>query len=124
MKSKIYVKWEDLDTFVNILVDDIKSKKLTFTGVYGLPRGGLVIAVLLSHKLNIPLLLAPCNNCIIVDDIADSGKSLCHFTENDTQFNKYYISTMFYHPRSIVKPNFYLYEKDDKWVIFPWEKEE
>lgn len=124
MADKYYVKWNDVDTFVNVLVDHIKMKKLKITGVFGLPRGGLIPAVMISHQLDIPLLLAPCNNCLIVDDIADSGKSLHHYTENDTQFNKYFIATMFYHERSIVKPDFYLYEKNDRWIVFPWEDQE
>ena len=122
MVEKQYVSWNSVDTFVNVLIDYIKMHKIVFTGVYGLPRGGLIPAVIISNRLNIPLLMAPSNNCLIIDDIADSGRSLYHYTENDTQFNKYFIATMFYHKRSIVKPDFYLYEKDDKWIIFPWEK--
>lgn len=111
MVEKYYVTWSDVETFVNVLVDKVKFETKKFSGVYGLPRGGLIPAIMISHALDIPLLLAPCNNCLIVDDIADSGRSLYHFTENDTQFNDNYIATMFYHERSLVKPDFYLYEK-------------
>ena len=124
MDNKVYVTWEEVDNFVDSLLNEVEEKNLSFTGVYGIPRGGLVLATLISYRLNIPLLLAPTKNCIIVDDIADSGRSLMHYTENDTQFNKYYIATMFYCNRSLVKPDFYQFNKEDKWIVYPWEKGE
>lgn len=117
-----YVTWDEVEEFINELEEFIKNNKLFFTGVYGIPRGGCVLATLLSYRLNIPMLLAPYDNCLIIDDIADSGRTLAHFTSNDTQFNKYFIATMYYHNRSIVKPNFYKYNKDDLWIVFPWEE--
>ena len=60
------------------------------TGVYGLPRGGLIFATWLSYKLDIPLLMHAADGCIIIDDISDTGRSLYHFTENRSQFNKYF----------------------------------
>jgi len=77
---------------------------------------------LISYKLDIPLLMNASKGCLIIDDIADSGRTLLHFTENDTQFNKYFIATMYYHQRSIVKPNYYKFEKNDKWIVFLWEE--
>ena len=79
------------------------------------------MATMLSYKMNIPLLMSAAPNCLIVDDIADSGRTLMHFTHNDTQFHKFYITTMFYHERSCVVPDFWLHSKQDKWVVFPWE---
>ena len=120
MVEKLYVTWDDVDEFVQFVAD--KFKHHNYTGVFGLTRGGLVLAVMLSHRLNIPLLMAPHEGCLIVDDIADSGKSLLHYTENDTQFNKYSIMTMYYHERSQVVPDFYMYNKLDRWIVFPWEE--
>lgn len=121
MTNKIYVTWNDIDTWCKSQLPYLKSQN--FTGVYGVPRGGLVIATILSYLLDIPLLTAPYNNCLIVDDIADSGRTLMHYTENDTQFNKYTIMTYFLHPRSTVKPDIYCKEKEDNsWIVFPWEE--
>ena len=119
--AKVYVSWEQIHQFIDELAEDLKKKNISPSGVYGIPRGGLIYATMLSYKLNIPLLLNAAKDCIIVDDIADSGRTLLHFTENDTQFNKYYIATMFYHERSVVKPNFYMFEKRDNWIVFPYE---
>lgn len=120
--EKFYVTWKDMEDYIDDLVKELKKKKIKPTGVCGVPRGGLILATLLSYKMDIPMLLNAGEGCIIVDDIADSGRTLLHYTENDTQFNKYFISTMFYHERSLVKPDFYKFKKEDKWVVFPWEE--
>lgn len=120
--EKVFVTWQDVETYADELVKVLNEKDIHPTGVYGVPRGGLILATLLSYKMNIPLLLNAAEGCVIVDDIADSGRTLLHYTENDTQFNKYFISTLFYHERSLVKPDFYKFIKGDKWIVFPWEE--
>ena len=119
--EKVYVSWNEINEFIDKVAEDLKIKNIKPSGVYGPPRGGLIFATMLSYKMNIPLLLNAAKNCVIIDDIADSGRTLLHFTENDTQFNKYYIATMFYHKRSIVKPDFYTHLKNDNWIVFPYE---
>ena len=110
----INVRWEEVYKYVNSL----KKLDIKPSGVYGIPRGGLVLAVIISHLLDIPLLQAPCKDCIVVDDIADTGITLQHYREKG-----YFISTMFYHKQSVVIPNHWVFEKKDSWVAFPWEKE-
>lgn len=125
MPVKEYVTWEDVMIFINKVKNNCLDEKLT--GVYGIPRGGLVLAVLLSHALNIPLLSAPCENCIVVDDICDSGESLLHYYKNSSggKRNAYKIITMYYKENSLgVIPNYYLKNKNDKWIVFPWENKE
>lgn len=115
-----YVTWEMVENFIKQLC----AVEQTFTGVYGLPRGGLIFAVMLSHQLDIPLLHAPIKNCLIVDDICDSGESLLHYYKNSSAFDKplYTIATMYYKENDLVVPDFYMYKKADKWIKFPWEK--
>jgi len=119
--AKVYVTYAQIHEYIDLVAEDLNKRNIKPTGVYGPPRGGLVFATLLSYKLNIPLLLNAAEGCVIIDDIADSGRTLLHFTENDTQFNKYYITTMYYHERSLVKPTFYLHEKKNDWIVFPYE---
>lgn len=120
MKKKY--TWNAIERYILAVEKDLNEKGLKPTGVYGLPRGGLIYATLLSYRMNIPLLMHAAEGCVIIDDIADSGRTLSHYTENDTQFNKYYITTMFKHPRSIVEPDFYMYEKNDDWIVYPYEE--
>ena len=121
--EKVYVTWKDMEEFVDSLIQEMNKQNFNPSGVYGIPRGGLILATLISYKLDIPLLLNASKDCLIIDDIADSGRTLLHYTENDTQFNRYFIATMFYHQRSVVKPNYYKFEKNDKWIVFPWEEQ-
>lgn len=122
--AKVFVTWKQVNDFIEDIVAKSTKENRKFSGVYGIPRGGLVMAAMLSYRLEIPLLTAPAPDCIIIDDIADSGRSLCHYRENDTQFNEYYIATLFYHKRSIVVPDFYSLEKTNEWIVFPWEYDE
>lgn len=45
-------------------------------GIFAIPKGGLFLGVWLANKLGLPLLLAPTENSIIVDDIIDSGSTI------------------------------------------------
>ena len=110
------VSWQDVDDFTEKAISFAKGKN--FTGVYGPARGGLPLAVMLSHGLGIPLLMAPAKGCFIVDDIADTGKTLERFA------GKYPIVTMYYHKQCSFVPEFWQHEKKDEWIVFPWEKGE
>jgi len=104
------------------IVKWIKSKKLKFRNIYGIPRGGLVMAVRLSHLLDIPLTLTKNTiypNTLIVDDISDTGKTLKEFKElypNNT------IITLYWHKQTIVPSDFACRQKKNAWVHYFWEK--
>lgn len=122
---KIRVTWEQVEAFIEEA--EILARRHGTNAVYGLPRGGLVLAVMLSHRLNIPLLLAPAKGCLIVDDICDSGESLLHYRKNSSgeENNDYTIITMFYKENSLgITPDHWMRKKHDNWIVFPWEKED
>lgn len=123
MSMKINIKWQDIEEYIEYINEFYKDKKIT--GVYGVPRGGLILAVLISHKLNIPLLMAPAKDCIIVDDICDSGETLLHYQNNTSGENKnqYHITTMFYKKNNLVTPELWFKEKTNNWIVYPWEVE-
>ena len=52
---------------------------MKLSGIYGVPRGGLCLAVALSHKLDIQLIESPCKNSLIVDDVFETGITLSNF---------------------------------------------
>lgn len=111
-----FLTWEEVDEFVDIVTIRYASRNLS--GVYGVPRGGSVLAVMLSHGLNIPYLASPCENCMVVDDISDSGLTLQQYRKKG-----YEIVTMYCHPETKVIPHFYKNLKGDEWIVFPWERE-
>lgn len=49
-----------------------------------------------------------------MDDIADKGKTLMPFTD------RFFIFTLFYHRQSVVVPDYWVYEKKDNFIVFPW----
>ena len=52
-----YFTWSEFDKAVEQIAN--KCKLLEFSGIYGVPRGGLCLAVALSHKLKINLISEP-----------------------------------------------------------------
>lgn len=114
--EKTFVSWEEVEDFVKQLCENYRDTN--FTGVYGIPRGGCVLAVMISHALNIPFLASPFPGCLVVDDISDSGITLQHFRECG-----YKIATMYFHGQTKVIPDFSICEKKDCWIVFPWEME-
>jgi len=103
---------KQLNEFIQIETKKGKS----FSGLYGLPRGGLPIAVHLSHHLNLPLFLEAKENCIVIDDISDSGKTLLKYKD------KYPIATIFCKKKTLVVPDVYLeMVLEEDWINFPWE---
>lgn len=106
--------WKDVELFIDRVAGSFDG----VNGVYGPPRGGLVFAVMLSHRLGVPLLMAPCDGCLIVDDICDEGDTLYHYRK--TLNCK--IVTMYYVQGATITPDFWMLEKTrGDWVVFPWE---
>ena len=110
----ISFSWNRFDSAIKKAVSLYKGKK--FAGVYGIPRGGLCLAVTLSHFLDIPLLDLPQDNCLIVDDIYDSGKTLDKY--------KKYKNCSFFVLISKKTPTWFdcfLKTETGDWIIFSWE---
>ena len=112
-----FVTWDFVDKTVDQVVSELARRDLSFSGVYALPKGGLVLGTMLSYRMKIPLLAHADKDCFIVDDIADTGESLLHFKKT------HFIVTLYYHKQSLVVPNLWFKEKIDKWVVFPWENQ-
>ena len=110
-----YVTWQDVETFIKFVADNTHNFK-DFNGVYGPARGGLVYAVIISNRYNIPFLGAPQKGCIVVDDICDTGDT------TRAWLNKgYYIATHYYKEGCPIIPNLHYKVKTINWIKFPWE---
>ena len=116
MKHKVYITWEQVDTLVTILKHKVLDKLPEIGSVMGIARGGLIPAVMLSHKLGVPYtdLIDP--NTLVIDDICDSGKTL----ENAPGL---YNAVLHYKPHtSSVVPTLWASEVGDEWIVYPWER--
>ena len=75
--GKHYIDWVEIDSLIFRLIYQIKESGLKFKNIYGVPRGGLIPTVILSHKLNLPLVKGDIGpDTLIIDDICDSGETL------------------------------------------------
>ena len=66
--------WLQFDRCVDLLVKRFRDRP--FSGIHGVPRGGLCLGVALSHALELPLQLQPDDASLIVDDVYESGRTL------------------------------------------------
>ena len=68
-----YFTWESFAATIPILEKQVRHK--TFTCVYGNSRGGLLLAVLLSHRLGLPLVTTPYASMLWCEDIVDDSET-------------------------------------------------
>ena len=109
-----YFTWNDFDKSVVHIAN--KCRSLEFSGIYGVPRGGLCLAVALSHKLKINLISEPKKNSLIVDDVYETGITLNTFKDVE--------GAMFFVLFSKIEPiwwNTVFISKKSEWIVFPWE---
>lgn len=118
MDLKQYVSWKEVEDSCNEIALWVKKSDINFKGIWAPPRGGLIPGVILSHKTGLKLFEDPrVRPLLIVDDIADTGKTLYSFSK----LEDVYIATIFYHKQSSFVPNKWVYRKTDKWIRYPWE---
>jgi hypoxanthine phosphoribosyltransferase len=132
---------ETFKEFCEGLAEQIKSSEKKYGFIVGIPRGGSVVGVYLSHILDIPFMEyseyfdlrehfididedEP-SRVLFIDDIADTGMTLSLIDDaTKIDYAPWDTATLFYKTRSSVKPTFFHKEiSDDTWVIFPWEKD-
>jgi len=118
MVNKLDLEWNDIQVLVEVLAEKILGSNIRY--IHGIERGGLIPAIMLSHRLNIPYTSHPelfnTNEVLIVDDIADSGITI-------SKWDKYTTAVLHYKPHtSICKPSLYAQKHaTDEWVVYPWE---
>ena len=109
--------WSEFDKSVEQIANACRF--LEFSGIYGVPRGGLCLAVALSHKLKIKLISEPIKNSLIVDDIYETGTTLKPLKDIE--------GAMFFVLFSKIQPSWWNtvnISKKKEWIIFTWENPE
>lgn len=128
--NQLIMSWDGFEALTRKISQDIIDYKelkdisfnglpqLVFSGVFGLNKGGLILAIRLSNILGLPLLMAPARDCIVCTDISDTGTTLEKYTNSN-----YYTATLLM--RDIAKPvPVFIGERviSNHWVEFPWEQ--
>ena len=115
--NKIKLSWDDLEILVDKLCKKIPFETPTIDSVTGIARGGLIPAVMVSHKLGLPYVDAVGPNTLVIDDIADSGATL-------EKSPGIYTAVLHYKPHtSSFIPTIWAEEHNsDEWLIYPFER--
>ena len=116
-ENKISVSWWDIQDLIKDLAEKIPFEVPLADSIYGIPRGGLIPAVMLSHATELPLVQTIGKNTLVVDDMTDSGVTM-------DKMPGLYTAVLYHKPHtSSFTPNVWskLHEGDE-WLIFPWEK--
>jgi hypoxanthine phosphoribosyltransferase len=111
------LSWHDFDRAVEAIAQGWGHRR--FSGIHGIPRGGLVLAVALSHRLELPLLAEPQPGCLVVDDVFETGRTLAPHRELAGAELLVWISK--------AEPVWWqAVEVTDSaaWIVFPWEQAE
>ena len=118
------LSWQNFENGCQELAKKIKDSGIVFNSIGTFSRGGFPIACCLSHLLDIEKIdvikeedTSATKDCLVVDDISDTGKTLHH-----AKILGYtHFATLHWHSQSIVKPTWYVWEKKDAWIVYPWE---
>jgi hypoxanthine phosphoribosyltransferase len=108
-----YLTWDNIMKDCRKISKVIKEKYPKCSGLYPIPRGGLVPAVIISNIINKPIQKELDSTSIVIDDIEDSGQTLMNFKDNScvvlVSKNE---KTNHYCCRKAMK---------NEWIYFPWE---
>lgn len=147
-KPPQYLSFESIVYSCDYLVQAIKTDGIQFDAIIGLSRGGLIPAVIFSHKLDVVLVPASYSSkegngddknhpnmlpvkmnstLLIVDDICDGGhtmKEVVEFYEDINKNNKVYSAVLHFKETSVHEPTYFAYPlaADAGWIIYPWER--
>lgn len=151
LTDKEVLTWEGFGAAQRELSQAVADSQFTPEVIIAVARGGLLLAGAMSYSLGVklsdainvefytdvnetlpdPVLLAPMldtesiaeRRILVVDDVADSGRTLHLVIKLLRGFGADVRSAVLYaKPRSIVEADF-VWKRTDDWIVFPWSAE-
>ncbi len=151
LDTKEILTWEGLGAASRELAQDIANAGFEPDVIIAVARGGLCLAGALTYALGVklsdainvefytdvnqtlpdPVLLAPMldtesiagKRILVVDDVADSGRTLGLVIKLLRGFGAEVRSAVLYSkPRTLIQPD-YVWRATDDWIVFPWSAE-
>lgn len=124
-KQKQYYSWEWTNTCIERIGESLEYfREIKY--VTGIPRGGLIPAVLMSHKFGLTYISleqaktlpkAEKKKVVVVDDISDTGQTLKQLDIHD-----FVTASLTYRQGTTHLPHVFGSTVDsDDWIVFPWE---
>jgi len=125
-RVKKFITAQYIKVLTTKLSKRIQKSKKQYNSIFGVPRGGLVVAVYLSHRLNLPIVDKTGINehTLIVDDICDSGSTLYEITKGLEIGKNLILDTaclFFREQKSKFKPTYWVAQAKKDWIVFPYE---
>ena len=143
------VSWNQYHSFAQKLAATILDHSEPIDQIVAISRGGLTLGHLMSDLLRIPIatitiqsytdiqsqgelvisqkLHVPIRGkrILLVDDVADTGKTLVRAVKYLKRFGAKNITTvtMFYKPHSVYRPDYFA-KQTSSWILFPYEPTE
>lgn len=151
LTDKEILTWDMFGTSARELAQEIVDSGFMPEIIIAVARGGLLPAGALSYSLGVkladainvefytdvhetlpdPVLLAPVldtesiagKKLLVVDDVADSGRTLALVLDLLKKFDADARSAVIYaKSASVVEPD-YVWRRTDEWIVFPWSAE-
>lgn len=143
------ISWKTYQELARKISESILSHSPHVNQIVAISRGGLTFGHLCSDFLRIPIATITIQSysdiqkhgevtiteplkmdiggkrVLLVDDVADSGKTLKRATTYIKSFGpkSMTVATLFYKPCSIFRPDYFAKETN-KWILFPYEPTE
>jgi uncharacterized protein len=143
-----WMTWEDLGAAVDDLSGQIRASDFRPDAVLALARGGLPLAGALAYALGVksmatlnvefytgveerleePLLLPPVpdlallrsERLLVVDDVADTGRTLALAAEFCAEHGPEIRTAVLYEKSQSVIRSDFVWRRTDRWINFPW----
>lgn len=129
MTEKVFFNWDWVNWQLALIHQKVSNVKYNIRHVSGIPRGGLIPAVLFSHRYGFKFMeLEQAKNLttsarrqiLVFDDIADTGITL-----SELEGYNFRTATLATREGSKITPTFTgeIITNDD-WLVFPWEEKD
>ena len=145
-REYLYPSWTEYQNLTQKLAAILLAKEKPFDRIIGIARGGLTLGHLFSDFMRIPVAMIAIQSytdikqqgqvtitgilhtsikgqrVLLVDDVADSGKTLVRAEAylRSYQPESLTTATLYYKPQSIFKPDYYQVTTSN-WILFPYE---
>ncbi|MCL1944363.1 MAG: hypothetical protein FWF56_00930 [Firmicutes bacterium] len=131
------ISWGEYDRCCSIIVSQIIEKGCKIDYICGVPRGGLMLAVVLSNRLGIPMvyrdtvaLARQGKTVLLTEDVVKSGTTLKFFFNHYCSkgvINNIKFASLFCFCDSEIVPDFFAHlqpsDISTSWFVFPWDND-
>lgn len=111
MKKRL-LTWAEFDQAVDVIAEAVRGR---VGSVFGVPRGGLPLAVALSHRLGVPLDYELDSRTLVVDDVVETGLTMRRFEKHDPSLFWAWVNKSEFEANAVIR------DQHIGWIVFPWE---